>query len=93
MFVAYIFSSYFVLLSKSFSLEGGQSRHLLSLVEDYNCTPAAILEFPNDGFTRAQRKHGWVLLHFVLACYGFVLLAIVCDDYFVPTIKKICDGE
>lgn len=68
-------------------------RHLLGLVEGYNCTAAAIFEFPSDGFTRQQRQHGWVVLHFVLACYGFVLLAIVCDDYFVPTIKRICDGK
>nr|CAI5827521.1 unnamed protein product [Callosobruchus analis] len=56
-----------------------------------NCTPAAILEFPPDGLTREQRKHGWILLHCVLACYCFTLLAIVCDDYFVPAIKKFCD--
>nr|CAH7712959.1 unnamed protein product [Callosobruchus chinensis] len=56
-----------------------------------NCTPPAILEFPPDGLTREQRKHGWVLLHCVLACYCFTLLAIVCDDYFVPAIKKFCD--
>ncbi|XP_065164112.1 sodium/potassium/calcium exchanger 3-like [Atheta coriaria] len=57
-----------------------------------NCTPAALNEFPNDGFTREQRQHGWAILHALLACYLFVLLAIVCDDYFVPAIKKLCDS-
>ncbi|XP_023310200.1 sodium/potassium/calcium exchanger 3-like [Anoplophora glabripennis] len=72
------------------------SRHLLGAVRRQNvtpnCTPAAINEFPPDGFTRQQRQHGFVVLHALLACYLFTLLAIVCDDYFVPAIKKFCDN-
>ncbi|XP_066248332.1 sodium/potassium/calcium exchanger 4-like [Euwallacea similis] len=56
-----------------------------------NCTPAAINEFPPDGFTREQRQHGWVIIHVILACYLFIFLAVVCEDYFVPCIKKLCD--
>lgn len=56
-----------------------------------NCTPAAINDFPTDGFTRTQRQHGWIILHAILACYLFILLAVVCDDYFVPAIKRFCD--
>lgn len=74
-------------------VQHGVGRHLLSLVEGYNCTAPAINEFPRDGFTREQRKQGWVLLHFIASCYLFFLLAIVCDDYFVPTIKTLCDGK
>ncbi|KAK4879199.1 hypothetical protein RN001_007345 [Aquatica leii] len=70
----------------------GSGRHLLALVEDVNCTPPAIDEFPSDGLTREQRQKGWVLIHVFLSCYAFVLLAIVCDDFFVPAIKKLCDG-
>ncbi|XP_049538685.1 sodium/potassium/calcium exchanger 4-like isoform X2 [Anopheles darlingi] len=55
-----------------------------------NCTPAAIFEFPSDGFTREDRRHGWILVHVVVACYCFWLLAIVCDDYFVPAIELMC---
>lgn len=55
-----------------------------------NCTKAAILEFPSDGLTKCQRQHGWILVHLVLACYCFWLLAVVCDDYFVPAIDIIC---
>ncbi|XP_053661518.1 sodium/potassium/calcium exchanger 3-like [Anopheles marshallii] len=55
-----------------------------------NCTPAAIFEFPSDGFTREDRRHGWILVHVVIACYCFWLLAIVCDDYFVPAIELMC---
>uniref|UniRef100_A0A182JA64 Sodium/potassium/calcium exchanger 5 n=1 Tax=Anopheles atroparvus TaxID=41427 RepID=A0A182JA64_ANOAO len=58
--------------------------------EERNCTPAAIFEFPSDGFTREDRRHGWILVHVVIACYCFWLLAIVCDDYFVPAIELMC---
>ena len=67
------------------------SRHLLS-TDGINCTPPAVNEFPSDGLTREQRKNGWVVLHTVLACYLFILLATVCDDYFVPAIKLLCDS-
>nr|CAD7575830.1 unnamed protein product [Timema californicum] len=55
-----------------------------------NCTPPAILDFPPDLFTPEQRRAGAAVLHGVLACYLFVLLATVCDDYFVPSIKRMC---
>lgn len=58
-----------------------------------NCTRAAILEFPFDGFTREQRQTGWVVLHVVIACYCFWLLAIVCDDYFVDAVKGMCSSK
>ncbi|XP_037036728.1 sodium/potassium/calcium exchanger 3-like isoform X2 [Bradysia coprophila] len=55
-----------------------------------NCTRAAILEFPSDGLNRNQRTHGWIAVHILIACYCFWLLAIVCDDYFVPAIGIMC---
>nr|CAD7458344.1 unnamed protein product [Timema tahoe] len=58
-----------------------------------NCTPPAILDFPPDLFTPEQRRAGAAVLHGVLACYLFVLLAIVCDDYFVPSIKRMCSSK
>jgi len=61
--------------------------------DSFNCTPPAIKEFPPDGLTRQQRQAGFIIIHFVIAIYLFLLLAIVCDDYFVPSIKKICESE
>lgn len=55
-----------------------------------NCTQAAILELPSDGLTRAERQRGWVIVHLLLACYCFWLLATICDDYFVPAIETMC---
>ncbi|XP_053948029.1 sodium/potassium/calcium exchanger 3-like [Anastrepha ludens] len=57
-----------------------------------NCTAPAILEFPTDGLTRTQRQHGWIALHILLAFYCFWLLAIICDDYFLPAIELICQA-
>lgn len=62
------------------------------LVSETNCTPAAILDFPPDGFTRDERRSGWIALHLLIACYCFWLIAIVCDDYFVPVIDNLCES-
>ncbi|KAG7272726.1 hypothetical protein CRUP_038172 [Coryphaenoides rupestris] len=48
-----------------------------------------IHEFPEDVFTKEQRTRGAVLLH---AIYMFYALAIVCDDYFVPSLEKISEN-
>uniref|UniRef100_A0ABK9NGX8 Sodium/calcium exchanger membrane region domain-containing protein n=1 Tax=Glossina morsitans morsitans TaxID=37546 RepID=A0ABK9NGX8_GLOMM len=68
-------------------------RNLLTKdVKANQCTMAAILQFPEDGLTRPQRLHGWIIVHIVLTVYGFWILAIVCDDYLIPCIQKICKG-
>uniref|UniRef100_A0A673YS17 Solute carrier family 24 member 4a n=1 Tax=Salmo trutta TaxID=8032 RepID=A0A673YS17_SALTR len=58
---------------------------------DKNCTEPAINEFPEDIFTTYQRTRGAVLLHIFAALYMFLALAIVCDDYFVMSLEKICE--
>ncbi|XP_061704115.1 sodium/potassium/calcium exchanger 3-like isoform X1 [Cydia pomonella] len=74
------------------SISSYSSRHLLAVAEPQkNCTPAAILEFPPDGFTRPQRQHGFIVIHCVLAIYCFLLLGAVCEQYFVPAIEIICE--
>ncbi|XP_060722296.1 sodium/potassium/calcium exchanger 4 isoform X2 [Tachysurus vachellii] len=56
-----------------------------------NCTEPAVHEFPDDYFTNSERKSGAVLLHIIAALYMFLALAIVCDDYFVTSLEKICE--
>ncbi|XP_064365950.1 sodium/potassium/calcium exchanger 3 isoform X2 [Dromaius novaehollandiae] len=56
-----------------------------------NCTEPALHEFPNDIFTNEDRRHGAVVLHVLCAMYMFYALAIVCDDFFVPSLEKICE--
>ncbi|XP_052552721.1 sodium/potassium/calcium exchanger 4 isoform X2 [Tympanuchus pallidicinctus] len=59
--------------------------------EGKNCTDPAIHEFPDDIFTNKERQQGGVLLHIIAALYMFYALAIVCDDFFVPSLEKICE--
>ncbi|XP_041273665.1 ras and Rab interactor 3-like [Onychostruthus taczanowskii] len=59
--------------------------------EDKNCTEPAINEFPEDIFTNKERQQGGILLHIIAALYMFYALAIVCDDFFVPSLEKICE--
>lgn len=41
--------------------------------------------------TGEQRKNGAIVLHIFAAFYFFTLLAVVCNDYFLPTIECICE--
>ncbi|XP_029114917.1 sodium/potassium/calcium exchanger 3-like [Scleropages formosus] len=56
-----------------------------------NCTEPALHEFPNDLFSHEERTKGAVVLHVLCAMYMFYALALVCDDYFVPSLEKICE--
>uniref|UniRef100_A0A8C5MB15 Solute carrier family 24 member 3 n=1 Tax=Leptobrachium leishanense TaxID=445787 RepID=A0A8C5MB15_9ANUR len=56
-----------------------------------NCTEPALHEFPSDIFSNEARKHGAVFLHVFCAMYMFYALAIVCDDFFVPSLEKISE--
>ncbi|XP_030069945.1 sodium/potassium/calcium exchanger 4 [Microcaecilia unicolor] len=59
--------------------------------EHKNCTEPAINEFPDDLFTIKERKQGAIVFHVLGALYMFYALAIVCDDFFVPALEKICE--
>ncbi|XP_061763622.1 sodium/potassium/calcium exchanger 3-like isoform X1 [Nerophis ophidion] len=64
-----------------------------SMVEmeiEHNCTSPALQEFPTDLFTNKERTEGAVALHVLCTIYMFCALALVCDDYFVPSLEKIC---
>ena len=69
------------------------SRHLLLHPTDINCTPPAIENFPRDFFTPEQRSRGAVCVHILIALYMFLGLAIACDEYFVPSLESISEGE
>ena len=46
-------------------------------------------DFPGDFMSQGMRAHGGVIVHFILALYVFVGLAILCEKYFVPSVEKI----
>ncbi|XP_078590090.1 sodium/potassium/calcium exchanger 4-like [Branchiostoma floridae x Branchiostoma japonicum] len=59
---------------------------------DSECTPLTIHEFPPDLFSQTQRRHGAIVVHTLVVIYMFAALAIVCDDYFVPSLEKISEN-
>ena len=42
--------------------------------------------YPTDLFSLEQKRNGAVVFHFFGLCYMFVALAIVCDEFFVPSL-------
>lgn len=47
--------------------------------------------FPTDLFTVEQRREGALILHVLGVVYMFVALAIVCDEFFVPSLDVIIE--
>lgn len=56
------------------------------------CHPPAIEQFPPQPFDPDFRKRGGLIIHIVIAIFTFLGLAIVCDDYFVASLDRICEG-
>lgn len=38
------------------------------------------------------RKNGRIVMHVVLSCYCFWMLAIICDEYFIVSIQIFCQS-
>lgn len=47
--------------------------------------------FPKDAFTVEQRRQGAVILHIIGIVYMFYALALVCDEFFVPSLDVITE--
>jgi len=72
-----------------------KTRNLLAGITtatDERCTHSkgAVEEFPSDFLTQEQRERGGIVVHILITCYMFGLLAVVCDDYFVLSLYHIC---
>ncbi|XP_039614191.1 sodium/potassium/calcium exchanger 2-like isoform X2 [Polypterus senegalus] len=48
-------------------------------------------EYPEDLFSLEERKSGAVILHMIGMVYMFIALAIVCDEFFVPSLTVIIE--
>jgi len=57
------------------------------------CLTPAVMQFPKPIISKFGRRCGGIIFYIALAVYMFIGLAIVCDDYFVPALDRICDGE
>ncbi|KRF80532.1 sodium/potassium/calcium exchanger 5 isoform X1 [Drosophila virilis] len=54
---------------------------------ELNCSIPSILEFPN--FMR-KKSIIYTVVCIFLSFYLFIMLAIVCDDYLVPAMERLC---
>ena len=57
------------------------------------CVPPAVNQFPPALLDQSTRARGGLVLHILVAVYMFIGLAIVCEDYFVPSLTRVSDGE
>lgn len=56
-----------------------------------NCTPPSIEQFPPPLMPASWRRHGGLIIHVIVAVFTFLGLAIVCDDYFVSSLDRLCE--
>lgn len=52
-----------------------------------------LLQFPHPLMSPSVRRHGGLIIHIIVAAYMFLGLAIVCDEYFVASLDRICEGK
>ncbi|XP_075061310.1 sodium/potassium/calcium exchanger 5 isoform X2 [Mixophyes fleayi] len=48
-------------------------------------------EFPKGFFTDQERRDGVIVIHFIVILYMFLAVAIICDDYFIPSLEVISE--
>ncbi|XP_036743813.2 sodium/potassium/calcium exchanger 2 isoform X2 [Manis pentadactyla] len=56
-----------------------------------NNTDHAQGDYPRDIFSLEERRKGAILLHVIGMIYMFIALAIVCDEFFVPSLTVITE--
>ncbi|KAM5299458.1 sodium/potassium/calcium exchanger 2 [Ctenodactylus gundi] len=56
-----------------------------------NSTDHAQGDYPRDIFSLEDRRKGAIILHVVGMIYMFIALAIVCDEFFVPSLTVITE--
>ncbi|XP_047380935.1 sodium/potassium/calcium exchanger 2 isoform X2 [Sciurus carolinensis] len=56
-----------------------------------NSTEEAQGDYPRDIFSLEERRRGAIILHIIGMIYMFVALAIVCDEFFVPSLTVITE--
>lgn len=57
------------------------------------CVKAAIEQFPRSIIGPTARKYGAIIIHILICVYSFFGLAITCDNYFVTSLDRICEGK
>ena len=68
---------------------------LFYIFSSHVCYSPSAFEFEKTGFkdifTCAERQSGAIVLHVIGILYMFYALAIVCDEFFVPSLDVITE--
>lgn len=97
-----IFSAAFAVFQVGFNAEERrtttyrhENRHLLQDAPNssdlFKCIPSGFSSFPGDFLTQGQRLRGGVVFHLLIAMYICAMIAVVCDDYFIPSLDIISE--
>ncbi|XP_073474773.1 sodium/potassium/calcium exchanger 5 isoform X1 [Aquarana catesbeiana] len=72
---------------------GGSAKHRLrrEAENDTLCIVSPSSEFPKGLFTEQERKDGGIVIHFLVILYMFLAVAIICEDYFIPSLEIISE--
>ncbi|XP_023261611.1 sodium/potassium/calcium exchanger 5 [Seriola lalandi dorsalis] len=62
-----------------------------ALENETECISPQSSEFPEGFFTVQERKDGGLVIYFMLIFYMLLAVAIVCDDYFLPSLEVISE--
>ncbi|XP_022091242.1 sodium/potassium/calcium exchanger 3-like [Acanthaster planci] len=69
------------------AVNGGKN---LSAAVPVNCTPPSIDNFPPNIMSWDVLRHGGFLINLAAVFYIFGILAMVCDNYFMPSLEILC---
>ncbi|XP_033904681.3 sodium/potassium/calcium exchanger 5 [Acipenser ruthenus] len=75
--------------ASSVSASGARVRR--DVENETRCVPPPSSEFPEAFFTPQERKDGGIVIYFMIIFYMLLAVAIVCEDYFLPSLEMISE--
>lgn len=72
---------------------GSQYDYISISENETECIAPHSSEFPDGFFTVQERKDGGLVIYFLLIFYMLLAVAIVCDDYFLPSLEVISERK
>lgn len=70
---------------------GERQTFLMRRILENNESESSNQLYPPPVFTKKQLKNGAVVCHAIGVLYMFIALAVVCDEFFVPSLEVIID--
>uniref|UniRef100_A0A8C6TKR3 Sodium/potassium/calcium exchanger 5 n=1 Tax=Neogobius melanostomus TaxID=47308 RepID=A0A8C6TKR3_9GOBI len=91
-FVVFLYCSvHLVSYTAKSAEETHRGRVRRALENETECISPQSSEFPDGFFTVQERKDGGLVIYFMIIFYMLLAVAIVCDDYFLPSLEVISE--